>query len=126
MAITVAAPLNIAVNTAVMNALDSGSGNALVKLYTAANVLLATCVLADPCGTVNGTTGQLTLSFSARDESADASGTAAYAAFCTSAGTEQFRLSCVESATPVSNSFAMPNLAVIALVPFEISSAVIG
>lgn len=92
-----------AVSTTVVNdiktALDAGVGAATLKLYTgtmpatpetgiSGQVLLGTCTLSDPVGTESG--GTLTLGTVTSDSSADATGTATWARFATSAGTAIF------------------------------------
>jgi hypothetical protein len=126
MSLTIQPSLNIIINTAVVGALDSGSGAAVIDIYNSSDTLLSTCPLQDPCGTVHSTTGQLTLAIGARDEEAAASGTAAYAAFCTSDGAERFRLTCVAGSSPVADNMVMPSLAIVAGAPVEITGVVIG
>lgn len=83
----------------VKNALDAGSGPAVIKFYTGtmpatpetgitSQVLLGTLTCSDPCGTESG--GTLTFSAITSDSSADASGTATWVRFLTSAGTAIF------------------------------------
>jgi hypothetical protein len=74
---TYSAAAKIAAHTSFKDLIDTGSGNGVVKIRNSADTLLATIPMSDPCGTVHGTTGQLTFSFSGRDESADAEGTIA-------------------------------------------------
>ena len=85
-AATYSAAALIAANTSFKTLLDAGSGPAVIKIRDAADVLLATVAMTDPCGTVNGTTGQLVFGIAA-DATAAASGTAAYAELCDSTGT---------------------------------------
>lgn len=81
--------------TAIVNAVDAGSGAGKLLLYTAARpatgaaitdqILLASITLNDPCGTV--TSGVLTLDVdpALADSSANATGTAVWARLVTSA-----------------------------------------
>lgn len=116
----------VAAHTSFRDLIDSGAGPGFVRVRSAADVLLAQVPLSDPCGSVNGTTGQLTFSFSGRDESADAGGTAAYAEFCDSDGDVHLALPAEAGTTPVTGKLVMNTLTVIAAAPVELLSATIG
>lgn len=88
--------LRSAAATALKDAIDAGSGAGTVKFYTGtqpadpsvaitSQTLLGTLTLSDPCGSVDGN-GLLTFSGITSDSSADATGTATWARFATSAG----------------------------------------
>jgi hypothetical protein len=51
----------VAANTSFMNLIDTGTAG-YVTIRDSSDVLLAQCPLDDPCGTVNGGTGQLVTS----------------------------------------------------------------
>jgi hypothetical protein len=123
---TYSAAALIAAHTSFRDLIDSGSGAGSVKVRDSADVLLATCPLDDPCGTVSGTTGQLTFAFDGRDESADASGTAAYAEFCDSTGAVHLSLPAQAGTVAVSGKIVLNTLTVVAGGPVEILSATIG
>lgn len=116
----------VAAHTSFRDLIDSGAGAGFVRIRSAADVLLAEVPLNDPCGSVNGTTGQLTFSFSGRDESADATGTAAYAEFCTSAGTVHLALPTQAGSAAVSGKAVLNTLSINAGGPVEVVSATIG
>lgn len=116
----------IAAHTSFRDLLDSGSGAGSIKIRDSADVLLAEIPLTDPCGTVNGTTGQLTITPSGRDESADASGTAAYGEFCNSDGTVYLSLPAQAGTVAVAGKLVMNTLTVAAGGPVEVLSATIG
>jgi hypothetical protein len=82
--------------------------------------------LADPCGTVNGTTGQLTFSIAGPDTSADASGTAAYGEFCDSDGVVHLSLPAQAGSSAVSGKLVINTLAIVAGGPVGVASATIG
>lgn len=103
-----------------------GSGAGSIKIRDSADVLLAEIPLTDLCGTVNGTTGQLTITMSGRDESADASGTAAYGEFCNSDGTVYLSLPVQAGTAAVAGKLVMNTLTVAAGGPVEVLSATIG
>ena len=123
---TYSATALVAANTSFRDLIDSGSGAGSVKIRDSADVLLAQIPLTDPCGTVNGTTGQLTITASARDESADATGTAAYGEFCDSTGAVHLALPAQAGGTAVSGKIVINTLSIIAGAPVELVSATIG
>ena len=116
----------VAAHTAFRDLLDAGAGAGSIKIRDAADVLLAQIPLTDPCGTVNGTTGQLTLTMSGRDESADASGTAAYGEFCDSAGLVHLSLPTQAGVESVSGKLVLNTLVIVASGPVEVLSATVG
>ena len=71
--------------TALITAIDAGSGPGVLSIYSGtrpatggtATTLLAELTLSDPCGTVSG--GVLTFNAITQDSSANASGTASWA-----------------------------------------------
>ena len=115
----------IAADTALLNLIDTGTAGS-VKIRDSADVLLAQIPLTDPAGTVNGTTGQLTLTPDGRDESADASGTAAYAEICESDGTVHLALPAQAGASPVAGKLVLNTLTIVSGLPVEILSITIG
>lgn len=123
---TYSAAALVAANTAFKNLLDAGSGAGSIKIRDASDVLLAQIPLTDPCGSVNGTTGQLTITPSARDESADATGTAAYGEFCDSDGLVHLSLPAQAGGAAVSGKLVINSLSILAAGPVEVLSAIIG
>jgi hypothetical protein len=78
MAVTYTTTLKSTRMTAVLTAIDAGSGAGKLEIGTSAmGAVLATITLADPAGSV--TNGVLTLTMPKSDTSADGSGTAAAA-----------------------------------------------
>lgn len=117
----------VAAHTAFRDLLDSHATlPGLIRVRDASDVLLGTVTLTDPCGSVNGETGQLTLSIAARDESADANGTAAYGELCDGSGAVHLALPCQAGTAPVSGKLVLNTLTIVAGGPIEISSATIG
>ena len=116
----------VAAHTAFKNLIDAGSGAGSIKIRDASDVLLAQIPLTDPCGSVNGTTGQLTITPSARDESADATGTAAYGEFCDSAGLVHLSLPAQAGTVAVSGQIVINSLSILAAGPVEVLSATVG
>ena len=105
--------------------IDIGTAGS-IKIRDSADVLLAQVPLSDPCGTVNGTTGQLAFSISGPDTSADASGTAAYAEFCDSSGTVHLSLPAQAGTVAVSGKIVLNTLSIIAGGPVGVVTATIG
>lgn len=65
-----------AAHTAILGEIDAGSGAGIIKLYADDDTLLCEITLDDPAGTVNATTGQLTIT-------APSAGTAVATGTCT-------------------------------------------
>jgi hypothetical protein len=116
----------VAAHTAFRDLIDAGVGPGAIKVRSATDVLLGTVPLTDPCGTVNGTTGQLTITPSGRDESADASGTAAYGEVCDSAGLVHLALPVQAGAAAVSGKLVLNTLTVVAGGPIEVLTGTLG
>ena len=123
---TYSAAALVAAHTSFKTLIDAGSAGGSIKIRDAADVLLAQVPLSDPCGTVNGTTGQLTIAMDGRDESADASGTAAYGEFCDSDGLVHLSLPAQEGSSAVSGYLVLNTLSIVAGGPVEVLSATIG
>ncbi|HOW46615.1 MAG TPA: hypothetical protein P5305_03760 [Rubrivivax sp.] len=123
---TYSAQARIDAHTAFRTLVDAGSGAGRIRIRDAADVLLAEISLNDPCGTVNGTTGQLVLSIAGPDTSANANGTAAYGEVCDSDGVVHLALPTQQGVAAVSGKLVLNTLAVVAGGPVEILSAVIG
>lgn len=123
---TYSAAAKIAAHTAFKDLIDTGVGAGSIKVRDSADVLLATIPLSDPCGSVNGTTGQLTLSIAGRDESADAGGTAAYGEICDVAGTVHLALPAQAGTAAVAGKLVLNTLTIVAGGPVEALSATIG
>src|SRR5690606_1999445 len=102
----------VAAHTALRDLIDAGSSAGYIAVRGDALQLLATIPLADPCGTVNGTTGQLTLSIAGSDTSADATGTAAYAEVCDSTGAAHLSLPAQAGTTWVAGKIVLNSLSI--------------
>ena len=123
---TYSAAALVAAHTAFKDLIDAGIAGGSIKIRDAADVLLATVPLTDPCGTVNPTTGQLTITMAGRDESADATGTAAYGEFCDSAGLVHLSLPAQAGSASVSGKIVINSLSIVAGGPVEVLSATVG
>jgi hypothetical protein len=122
---TYSAAAKIAAHTSFLTILDTGAGNATIKIRNSADALLCTTTLTDPAGTVNGTTGQLTLTQSATPN-ASATGTAAYAEICDVAGTVQLAIPAQAGTAAVSGKIVMNTLSIVSGGPVTIVSCTIG
>ena len=116
----------IAANTAWLALLDTGAGNASIAIRSAADVLLAEIPLTDPAGTVNGTTGQLTLTPASGEDAAPATGNAAYAEIRNPAGTPLVAMPCVEGSSAVADVCVLSRLAIESGDPVDVISITIG
>jgi hypothetical protein len=123
---TYSAAALVAAHTAFKDLIDAGTAGGSIKIRDAADVLLATIPLTDPCGTVNGTTGQLTITMAGRDESADANGTAAYGEFCDSNGLVHLSLPAQAGSAAVPGKIVINSLSIVAGGPVEVLSATVG
>ena len=115
----------VAAQTALLALIDTGSGNGTIKIRTSADALLATINLTDPAGTVNGTTGQLTLT-AASTPNASATGTAAYGEICDVAGAVVLAMPASAGSSPVSGEIVINTLSLVSGTPVELLSATIG
>lgn len=126
MSYTYSAAAVVAANTALLGLLDANANPAKIRIRDAGAVLLAEITLTDPAGTVNGTTGTLTLGIAAQETSAPASGTAATAQITDGAGVVHLTMPCVAGPAPVSGSCVLSSLGVEAGGSVNVTSAVIG
>jgi hypothetical protein len=99
-------------HTAVLDLIDAGTGAGKIKLYTAADSLLATLTLTDPAGTVHGTTGQLTLTLAA-SQTGSADGTAAWAEVTDSDDNNVFSCDVSEGTSAVSGELVLNSASIV-------------
>jgi hypothetical protein len=122
---TYSAAAKVAAHTSFRDLVDSGAGAGVIRIYTSADVLLATITLTDPCGTVNGTTGQLTLT-AAGTATAVATGTAAYCEIRNSTGTVYLSLDAQAGSAAVSGKIVLNALAITSGGAVSLISCTIG
>lgn len=123
---TYSAAALVAAHTSFRDLIDSGPAAGFIRIRDASDVLLAQIPLVDPCGTVNGTTGQLTLAIAGPDSSADATGTAAYGEICSSTGAVHLALPAQAGTAAVPGKLVLNTLSIIAGGPVDVLSATIG
>lgn len=116
----------VAAHNALLALIDGAATAGKITLHSSSDTLLATIPLTDPAGTVNGTTGALTLTASGRDESADNTGTASYATIRDGDDTAYRSLSCQAGSSAVANKCVINTLSIVAGSPVELVSAVIS
>ena len=114
-----------AAHTALIALLDGGATHGYIGIFDSGDTLLARIDLGTPGGTVNGTTGALTLAMDGREDSAPASGTADYATIFNGDDTAYRSLPCQEGASAVSGACVLNTMSIIEGGPVEIISAVI-
>ena len=120
---TLAASLQAAIHATVVTELGAGGNCALTN---SAGTLLAEIPLDTPAGTVDPTSGQLSIAFDGRCEAAAASGTAAYCKLRTSADAVLITLPCRSGTTPLSGYLTLASLTIVAGSPVEIDELTFG
>jgi len=125
-AATYSAAALVAAHTAFRDLIDSGSAAGFIRVRDAADVLLAQVPLSDPCGSVNGTNGRLSLSIAGPDPSADATGVAAYAEICDSTGAVHLALPAQAGGSAVAGKAVFNTLGILAAGPVSVLSVTIG
>jgi hypothetical protein len=123
-AYTYSAEALILAQTTFLDLVDTGTAGS-IKLRDDADVLLAEIPLDYPCGTVDGA-GQLTITASGPDSSADASGECTYAEICESDATVALSLPAEEGAAPVSGKVVLTNTTIVAGAEVSLVSCTIG
>ena len=111
---------------AVLDLIDGGSSTGFVRLYTDADAILAEIPLNDPAGTINATTGQLTITSSGPDTSANATGTCTWGAITDSDGTEIISLPATAGTSAVSGQLVLNSLSVVSGAEVTLVSATVG
>jgi hypothetical protein len=115
----------VAAHTAFRDLIDAAVTPGSIKIRDADDVLLAEFLLAVPCGTVNGTTGQLTFSLPLPVE-ALVTGTAAYGEICDGDGVAHLSMPVVAGVSAVPNRFVLSTLILIAAGETSILGATLG
>lgn len=122
---TYSAAAKITAHTGFLGLVDAGTAGS-IRIRSAADVLLAESALTYPGGTVDGMTGQLTLTPAASETAAVATGLAAYAEVCASDGTVHLALPAVDGTQAAAGSVVLNTLTIVAGAPVAILSATIG
>lgn len=122
---TYSAAAKVAAHTAFRDLLDAGTTEGLLRIRDAADLLLVEFVLTSPCGTVNGTTGQLTITAGV-PAVALADSSAAYGEFCDSDGAVHLAMPCEAGIAPVSGKIVLNTLVTFTGAEVELLSATVG
>lgn len=122
---TFSAEAKVAANTALMNLIDTGSAGKL-KIKNSSDSVLCTFTLSDPCGSVNGSTGQLTLGFASTTVNASATGTASYAEITESDDTVHWQGLCEAGTSGVAGKCVINTLSLVSGSPVTIVSVTFG
>ena len=107
-----------------LDLVDSGTAGS-IKLRDETDVLLAEIPLTTPAGTIDGA-GQLTITASGSDPSADASGVCTYGEICDSADVVVLALPATQGAAPVEGELVISNTTVAAGAEVSLISCTIG
>lgn len=122
---TYAADALEAAHQAFLDLVDGGTGAGTVKLRDDSDVLLGTVTLTDPAGSVNATTGQLTLTPSGT-ASAVATGTCTYGEVCDSDGNVLLSLPTSTGTTPVGGLLVLNSTSIVSGSVITLVSATVG
>jgi hypothetical protein len=123
--VTYAASIIVSAHTAVLNAIDAGSSVGKFRFYDDADNLLGEVLLDDPAGTVNGTTGTLTLSIDVPQTVTD-DGTCTYADITDSDNNVIVSIPVEEGDTAVSGKIVVNTVAFVTGASLDVLSASIG
>jgi hypothetical protein len=119
--------LLLPLRTQMLSIISEGIGAPRFKVYNSADALLATLPLADPAGTVNETTGVITLSPGDPESDAPATGIAAYATLEDGDGTVlNDNIEVVQSNFGITGKLAISTTSIIEGGTVELVSASIG
>jgi hypothetical protein len=114
-----------AAHQSLLDLIDSGAGAGIIRFRDNSDVLLGTITLTDPAGTINVTTGQLTLT-AASTSSAVATGTCTYGEICNSTGTVYLAIPTEAGTSPVSGKLVINSLSIVSGAVITLVSATIG
>jgi len=124
-AYTYAAQALIDAQTSFLDLVDGGTGAGKIFLYSEADLLLAEIPLTDPSGTVDGA-GQLTITASGPDTSADAAGVCTWGAIADGDDVEYLALPAQQGSSPVSGQLVISNTTIALGAEISLVSCTIG
>lgn len=105
---------------------DANPAPAHINIKSAADVLLIKVQLTDPAGSVNGTTGQLTLTPAGTGLAVWAGGRAAYGEVCDGAGNVLLALPTIAGVAPVPGYLVLNALDLLSGAPLTLTSVLVG
>ena len=109
---TFSAAAKVAAQTSLLGLIDAGAGAGKLKIRNSSDTLLWEKDLTDPAGTVNGTTGILTITFASGTTNAVATGTASYGEVTDLAGTVIWSAPCEAGSSAVVGKVVLNTLSV--------------
>lgn len=113
----------VAAHNALLTLIADGADAPRITIHNSSDTLLAECPLIDTAGTVNQTSGLLTLTPDGREDAAPAGGTASYATIRDADGTAMRSIPCQQGTSAVSGYCVLSTLTIIQGEPVEILSA---
>lgn len=116
--------VKVAAQTALRDAFDSGSGAAVLELLSAADAVLLSVPLSDPSGTVNGSTGVLTVTMPTATINAAATGTIAWGRIRDSNNNVHWSAPAEAGSAPVAGKVVVNTLSAVAGQPITVVSIV--
>jgi hypothetical protein len=114
-----------AAHQAFLDLVDLGTGAGIIRLRDDADTLLATITLTDPAGTINVSTGQLTLTPDGT-ATAVATGTCTYGEICDSDGNVYLSIPTEAGTVAVSGQLVINSLSIVTNAVVTLVSATIG
>jgi len=115
-----------AAHQAVLDLIDAGASSGTVKIRDESDTQLAEIPLDDPAGTINVSTGRLTITASGPDTDADATGTCSYGEICDSDGNVILTLPAESGTSAVLGKIVLNSLSIAAGAEVTMVSAIIG
>lgn len=113
----------VAAHNALLPLIVAGTGVPRITIHNSSDTLLAECPLIDTAGSVNQTSGLLTLTPDGREESAPAGGTPSYASIRDASGNELRSIPCKQGTTADPGWCVLSSMTIIQGEPVEIVSA---
>ncbi|MEM1191563.1 MAG: hypothetical protein AAGI72_23730 [Pseudomonadota bacterium] len=115
----------IASHTQLLALIDAGNGQGKVRLYDDSDVLLCEIALTDPAGSVNGATGQLTVT-QATQGNPVAGGTCTYGTVTDSDNNVRATYPVQAGTSAVSGFLVINSVAIVIGVPVTLAAATFG
>ena len=122
---TYSAQALIDAQTSFLDLVDGGTGAGKIFLYSEADLMLAEIPLNDPSGTVDGA-GQLTITASGPDTSADAAGECTWGSICDGDDVEYLALPAQQGGAAVSGKLVISNTTIALGAEVTLVSCTIG
>ena len=115
----------IAGYTGLLGEITSGAGTPTVSIFDSADVLLAEATINTSTSAVSGTTGDITITILAQEDSAPAGGTASYAQIINGDAEPTIQVPCQAGSSPVAGYCVINTLSIVLGSPVEMLSVTI-